>query len=117
MKNIGSKKAENKEEVDRHITATETVDTLIDSKKNIQCKPTIIPIPISDIKSFREMLKSCFLKYKNNAKTINAINILYQTRCRVFIDVISFPRIPVKPNTITIICSVNKLFFSISLYM
>ena len=59
LKNIGSIKAENNDEVDKQITETEIEETLIDLKKKIQCNVTILPTP--------KKFKNCFLSILNNS--------------------------------------------------
>ena len=80
MKKIGSIRAENSEEVDRQTTATDTVETFIDSKKHSQCIATKVPTANSPKKSFLLTEKSCFLKSKKRAKLRQANTILYHTK-------------------------------------
>tara|TARA_B100000927_G_C16221045_1_gene371465 strand:+ start:420 stop:641 length:222 start_codon:yes stop_codon:yes gene_type:complete len=47
LKNIGSKNAENNDDVDKQITAIETFETLMLSKKKSQCNATTNPAPIN----------------------------------------------------------------------
>lgn len=101
MKNIGSIKAENNDEVDKQITDTEIEETLIDLKKKIQCNVTILPTPKSSKNCFLSILNNSFLYIRNIIKDTHAINILYQTKCNSS-KVINFPNTPVNPKTITI---------------
>ena len=108
--------AENKDEVDRHITATDTDDTLIDSKKKIQWSVTILPIPNNSINSLLVILNSSFLYIRKRDKDTHAISILYQTKYNES-KVINFPNIPVKPRMITIKCNEYNLYFLIRWYI
>ena len=113
LKKNGSIKAENSEEVERQTTATDTVETLIDSKKHNQCTVTSVPTANNPKKSFLFTEKSCLLINKKMAKAIKASPILYQTKGIVSIEM-SFPKIPVRPNIITIRWTESSLcFFSI----
>ena len=74
------------------------------------------PTPSIFKKSFLLILKSSFLKLKKINKAINAINILYHTRCKALNDM-SLPKIPVRPNISTITCNDNSLYFLSMLYI
>ena len=97
FKKMGSRNAENNDDVDRHITAIDTLATLIDSKKKNQCKATIIPAPIRGNMLFFFILCNCFFIKTNMNKTIKANSILYQTRYEDSRE-INLPSIPVNPS-------------------
>tara|TARA_B100001778_G_C18076755_1_gene401047 strand:+ start:156 stop:527 length:372 start_codon:yes stop_codon:yes gene_type:complete len=101
LKKIGSKNAENNDDVDRQITAIETFETLILSKKNSQCNATTNPALINGKIFFGLICLILFFINKKINNKINAISILYQTKC-VDSRVISLPSIPVNPKTKTI---------------
>ena len=111
----GSIIAEKKEAVDKQTTATETLETLIDSKKKNQCTATRLPTKSSPKKSFFLIFVNSFLKAKKVNNVINAINILYQTSSMVFNEM-SLPKIPVKPRIKTIKWRDKSLCFAIILY-
>ena len=103
LKNIGSINAEKREEVAKQTTATDTVDTLIDLKKQSQCKVTIAPTPNIPKKSFLLIVNNRFLYAKKSIKVIKAISILYHTKW-VASKVINLPNTPVNPKMTTIRC-------------
>ena len=107
--------SQKKEAVDKHTTATDTLETLIDSKKKNQCTATRLPTKSSPKKSFFLIFVNSFLKAKKVNKVINAINILYQTNSMVFKEM-SLPKIPVKPRINTIKWRDKSLCFAIILY-
>ena len=101
LKKIGSKNAENNDDVDRQITAIETFETLILSKKNSQCNATTNPAPINGKIFFGLICLILFVINKKINNKINAISILYHTKC-VDSRVVNLPSIPVNPKTNTI---------------
>lgn len=97
----GSKIAVNKVKEERQTKVTETVETLMAWKKNIQCIATIAPV--------KKNCKNCFLEIfiflrviKNQAKSVAvAIKTLYQTMGTASIE-ITLPSTPVKPQINTV---------------
>ena len=88
----------------KHTTATETVDTLIDLKKQSQCIVTKAPTPSKPKKSFLLIANNCFLYAKKSNKAIKAISILYHTKW-IASSVINLPNMPVEGNfTIQQVC-------------
>ena len=73
LKNIGSIKAENNDEVDKQITETEIEETLIDLKKKIQCNVTILPTPKSSKNCFLSILNNSFLYTRNIIKDTHGL--------------------------------------------
>ena len=115
LKKKGSRIAVNNEEVAKQTTATDMVETFIDSKKHNQWIETKTPTTKMPKKSFLFMENNCFLNAKNTDSVIKAISILYHTRWIVS-KVINLPRIPVNPNNRTIIWSELSLYFAINGY-
>ena len=115
LRNKGSIKAEKKEAVDKHTTATETLETFMDSKKKNQCIATRQPTNSNPKKSFFLIFVNSFLNTKNVNKVMNAISILYHTSSMVFKDM-SLPKIPVKPRIKTIKWRDKSLCLAIILY-
>ena len=113
---MGSKNAENKDDVAKHITAMATFDTLIASKKNSQCNPTIAPADKRGKIFLFFIVCIFFLSNRNINKHIKASNILYQTKSIVCSE-INLPRIPVNPKITTIKCSEISLCLCIILYI
>jgi hypothetical protein len=111
LKNKGSKSAENKEDVAIQTTATDTLDTLMLSKKNSQWAATTTPMPKILTKLILETSLRFFLMSPKKSKIIKANNILYQTRTEDS-NSMSFPRIPVKPKITTIKCIIKRLYLS-----
>lgn len=116
MKKKGSISAEKSEEVAKQTTATDTVDTFIDSKKHNQWKVTKAPTPKRPRKSFLLTLNNCFLKARKIAILTKAIPILYQTKW-IALNEINFPNTPVNPKITTIRCNEVSLYFFSMLYM
>ena len=98
----------------KHTTATETVETLIDLKKQSQCIVTQAPTPSKPKKSFLLIENNCFLYAKKSNKAIKAISILYHTKW-IASSVINLPNMPVIPKIRTIRCNDIFLCFSIKL--
>lgn len=94
---------------------TETVLTLIASKKAIQCAAVMAPVSNNSaiVRALATMgMRANFIKMKI---ATSAINILHQTSGSLG-TVMSLPMIPVKPKMSTIKCNSNRLavlFFSI----
>ena len=107
----GSNTAVNKVSDDRHTSVTDTVDTLIAWKNNIQWPPTIAPVKKSLKKVLRLTLICCLLnlKYRNNVQ--KAISTRYQTKFTA-VMVISLPNMPVKPHINTVKCKMSRFLFS-----
>ena len=110
----GSSIAVNKVKEERQTKVTETVETFMAWKKNIQCIATIAPVKKNCRNCFLEM-DIFFLVIKNHAKSVEvAINTLYQTKGTASIE-ITFPRMPVKPQTSTVKCNIRRFFFVASI--
>ena len=73
LRNKGSIKAEKKEAVDKHTTATETLETFMDSKKKNQCIATRQPTNSNPKKSFFLIFVNSFLNNEASKLTLNNI--------------------------------------------
>lgn len=89
----------------------ETLDTLIDSKKNSQCSPITSPIPKRLSNSFLETQMRLPLMILRNIKILIAVSpILKKTKTKDP-TLIIFPKIAVKPHINTMIWSLKVVLF------
>lgn len=106
LKKTGSNSAVKRAPVESVLSATATLETLMEPKKAIQCKPMIIPTPSNIKKSFLLIFKSIFLKRRTKNITIAATATRYQTSGTAD-TVINFPNTPVNPQRKTMSCNLD----------
>ena len=110
----GSKIEVKKVVVEKVIKAMETLEYLIEPKKQTQCIATKKPINIKCMINFPStFLMAFWIVFMKNKKLREVKNIRHQTNGNSFKE-INFPKIPVNPNRKTVKCNSKYAFFILS---
>src|SRR6267378_1699229 len=101
---------------EKQARATETLETLMASKKKIQCRAMSIPTLKNCHQVFCDIFKSVRLIFNSIKIPAVAISILYHASDIAGREM-SFPKIPVNPRMKTMKCRRRKFLLKSGLFM